>query len=158
VNLKDGKEIVLYKGLYCLNGKDELFLKVSDKLREYNQLEPFEYRTNLEIEVKPLVFMKNTTPEDKRKMQKENDADIKAKYKKIKEMNDGIYKRYEILSHTMNENIIDSIIMQIVSNFNEERNPKIKRPFDIIFDKDLKYIGISLNGKKKLSGNIIFAA
>lgn len=158
MNLKDGKEIVLYKGLYCLNGKDELFLKVSDKLREYNQLEPFEYRTNLEIEVKPLVFMKNTTPEDKRKMQKENDADIKAKYKKIKEMNDGIYKRYEILSHTMNENIIDSIIMQIVSNFNEERNPKIKRPFDIIFDKDLKYIGISLNGKKKLSGNIIFAA
>lgn len=158
VNIVNGKEVNLYKGLYCINGKDELFLKVSEQLRALAPMEGLEYRKTLEIEINPKVLSKGASNEEKKKIQKENEDDIKAKYKKLKELNAGIYKKYEILSHTMNENIIDSIIMQIVSNFKEERNPKIKRPFDIIFNKDLKYIGISLVGKKKMSGNLIFAA
>lgn len=158
VNVVNGKEINLYKGLYCINGKDELFLKVSDQLRALAPMENLEYRKTLEIDINPKVPPKGATNEEKKKIQKENEDEIKAKYKKLKELNAGIYKKYEILTHTMNDNIIDSIIMQIVSNFGDERNPKIKRPFDIIFNRDLKYIGISLVGKKKLTGNIIFAA
>lgn len=158
VNIVNGKEVNLYKGLYYINGKDELFLRVSDQLRALMPMEALEYRKTLEMEINPKVPAKGASNDEKKRIQKENDDDIKAKYKKLKELNGSIYKKYEILSHTMNENIFDSIIMQIVSNFGEDRNPKIKRPFDIIFNKDLKYIGISLVGKKKLSGNIIFAA
>lgn len=158
VNIVNGKEVNLYKGLYYINGKEELFLKVSDQLRALAPMGGLEYRKTLEIEIDPKVPAKGANNEEKKKIQKENEDDIKAKYKKLKELNGSIYKKYEILPHTMNENIIDSIIMQIVSNFDDNRNPKIKRPFDIIFNRDLEYIGISLVGKKKLSGSIIFAA
>jgi len=158
MNIENGKEVALYKGLYCINGKDELFFKVSDQLRTLAPMEGLEYRKTLEIDINQKVPSKGASNEEKKKFQKENEDEIKTKYKKLKEMNEGIYKKYVILSHTMNENIIDSIIMQIVSNFGDDKNPKVKRPFDIIFNKDLKYIGISLVGKKKLSGNIIFAA
>ena len=158
VSIISGKEVILYKGIYCINGKDELFLKVSDQLRLLNPMDPLEYRKDLEIEIKPQIPLKGATNEEKKRIQKENEDDIRIKYKKLKEENSGKYQKYEILTHTMNENIFDSIIMQIVSNFNEEKNPKIRKPFDIIFNKDLKYIGVSLVGKKKLSGNLIFAA
>lgn len=88
---------------------------------------------------------------------KNNDDEIKLRYKKLKENNSHIYKRFEILNHAMNKEITDSIIMQIVSNFSTQSG-KVKRPFDLIFSKDLKYIGISLIGTKKFTGNIIFAA
>ncbi len=158
VNIVNGKEVNLYKGLYCINGKDELFLRVSNQLRTLKPMAGLEYRKTLEIDINPKVAVKGASIEEKKMIQKENDDDIKAKYKKLKELNGGIYKKYEILSHTMNDNIIDSIIMQIVSNFSDEKNSKMKRPFDMIFNQDLKYIGLSLVGKKKLNGNIIFAA
>lgn len=158
VNITNGKELILYKGIYCINGKDELFLKVSDALRSLIPMDPLAYKKDLEIEIKQIPSTKGLSNEEKKKIQRENDEDIKNKYKILKETHKNLYKKFEILPHTMNENIIDSIIMQIVSNFNENKTVKVKRPFDIIFNKDFKYIGLSLIGKKKMSGSIIFAA
>lgn len=155
-NNVNGKEVILYKGLYCLSGKEELFREVSDTLRNLSPLYPFEYRKNLEIEIKQASIIKTLSEQEKKKIIKENEEDIKNKYKQLKLINASEYKRFEILTHTMNENILDSIIMQIVSNFKEQKSTKSKRPFDIIFNKELKFVGISLTGKKKYTGCIIF--
>ncbi len=158
VKITNEKELILYKGVYCITGKDELFLKVGDSLRTLKSMGPLEYRKELELEIKESTKIKGLSNEEKKQLQKENEGDIKNKYKKLKEIHENNYKKFEILPHAMNENIIDSLIMQIVSNFDENNNVKVKRPFDIIFNREFKYIGLSLIGKKKMSGVVIFAA
>lgn len=155
----NGKETILYKGVYCLAGKEELFHKVSESLRLLDPLQNLEYKRDLEITLKEPISSKAAKGnEEKKRLQKENDDHIKSEYKRLKKEFANEFKKFDILPHTMNDNIIDSIIMQIVSNFKEENNPKIKRPYDTIFNPEYKYVGISLHGKKKLSGAMIFAA
>ena len=157
VSQKNGKEIYIYKNLYCINGKEELFIQVSNVLKTLDALEPLEFSEELALEPENVKNRKPVDAQDKLALQKEKEADYKQRVKNLKEKLGRSYQKIEILSHTSNQEIEDSIIMQIISNFNAEKNSKIKRPFDLIFGSLFKKIGVQLNGGKKLNGQIIFA-
>lgn len=160
VTIRNGKEIYTYKGIYCIAGKEELFIQVSNTLKTLNPMEPLEYSSDLILDpenpnIKKII--KGLTDQEKSAIHKQKEADYKERLKSLKEKLSRKYQKIEALTHTTNENYEDSIIMQILSNFNIEKNPKAKRPFDIIFGEQFKYVGLSMTGNKKLTGNIIFA-
>jgi len=159
VTIRDGKEIYTYKGIYCISGKEELFIQVSNVLKTLDSLDPLELSEELALEPENVKNRKTTTPQEKLALQKEKDADYRQRSKNLKDKLNKKYKKIEIITHTTNENIEDSIIMQILSNFNADRNSKVKRPFDLIFSPNFKYIGIQMipNNKGKFNGQIILA-
>jgi len=154
---KNGKEIYIYKNLYCISGSEELFIQVSNVLKTLDPLEPFQFSEELVLEPENDTNRKPLNEQDKLILQKEKDAETKKRFKNLKEKLKSKFKNIEILSHTTNQDIEDSIIMQIVSNFNADKNSRAKRPFDIIFGEQFKFVGMQLTGKKKMNGHIIFA-
>jgi len=157
VTEKNGKEIYIYKNLYCISGKDELFIQVSNVLKTLDSLEPLEFSEELALEHENVKNRKPIDAQDKLALQKEKEADYKQRFKNLKEKVARTFQKIEILSHTTNEEIEDSIIMQIISNFNSDKSSKVKRPFDLIFGSQFKNIGVQLTGSKKINGQIIFA-
>lgn len=157
VTEKNGKEIYIYKNLYRISGKDELFIQVSNVLKTLDSLEPLEFSEELALECENVKNRKPIDDQDKIALQKEKEADYKQRVKNLKEKIARTFQKIEILSHTTNEEIEDSIIMQIISNFNSDKNSKVKRPFDLIFGSQFKNIGVQLTGSKKINGQIIFA-
>lgn len=157
VTEKNGKEIYIYKNLYCISGKEELFIQVSNVLKTLEPLNPLEFTEELALEPENVKNRKPVDAQDKLALQKEKEADYKQRVKNLKEKVSRSFQKIEILSHTTNEEIEDSIIMQIISNFNADKNSKVKRPFDLIFGAQFKNIGVQLNGSKKMNGQIIFA-
>ena len=157
VTIKNGKEVVIYKDNYCISGKEELFMKVSNFLRNFSPLEPLELSDELILEPEIVRKTKPSNDEEKAALQKEKEANYKFRLKNLRERLSGKLRKIEALTHTTNENVVDSIIIQIISNFNIEKTSKAKRPFDMIFSSEFKYIGVSLIGNKKMTGNIIFA-
>lgn len=157
VSEKNGKEIYIYKNLYCISGKEELFIQVSNVLKTLDALNPLEFSDELALEPDNVKNRKPVDAQDKLALQKEKEADYKQRVKNIKEKVGKTFQKIEILSHTTNEEIEDSIIMQIISNFNAVKNSKVKRPFDLIFGSEFKNIGVQLIGSKKMNGQIIFA-
>ena len=101
---------------------------------------------------------KNASPEEKAKAMKEKQNEDKANFKKIKNSLGMKYPKIKIFRHNMvNNDVEDSIVMQILTNFNFE-NKTNERFFDFIFGSDVKFVGVSLNGKKaKKEGFIILA-
>ena len=154
---KNGKEVYIYKNLYCISGSEELFIQVANVLKTLSPLEPLEFCEELVLEPENVTNRKPVSQEDKLALQKERDADTKKRFRNLKEKFKGKYSNIEILSHATNEEIEDAIVMQIVSNFNAGKNTKAKRPFDIILGEQYKYVGVQLSGNKKMNGYIIFA-
>lgn len=154
---KNGREIYIYKNLYCISGSEELFIQVANVLKTLDSLEPLEFSDELVLEPENVTNRKPLNEQDKLALQKEREADTKKRFKNLKDKLKGRFSNIEILSHTTNEEIEDAIIMQIVSNFNADKNSRAKRPFDIIFGQQFKYIGVQLSGNKKMNGHIIFA-
>ncbi len=154
---KNGKEIYIYKNLYCISGSEELFIQVANVLKTLDPLEPLNFTEELVLEPENVSDRKPLNEHDKLSLQKERDADTKKRFKNLKEKFKGKYSNVEILSHTTNKEIEDAIIMQIVSNFNAEKNSRSKRPFDIIFGQKFKHVGVQLTGNKKMNGHLIFA-
>jgi len=157
VTQKNGKEIYTYKNVYCISGKEELFVQVSNVLKNMDSQAPLMFSEELALEPENVKNRKPVDMQDKLALQKEKDADYRQRVKNLKEKLNQQFNKIEILSHTTNEEIEDSIIMQIISNFNLEKNSKIKRPFDMFFGEQYKFIGVQLSGNKKMTGNIIFA-
>jgi len=158
VSNKNGKEVFIFKNLYCISGKDELFMQVSNELKNFKPLAPLQFAEELVLEPENVKPRKTTNDQDKKEYSKEKEMDLKLRVKNLKDKLHEKYQKIEVLAHTTNEDIEDSIIMQIISNFNvEKNNSKIKRPFDIIFNEKFTNIGVQLKGNKKMNGNIIFA-
>ena len=120
-------------------------------------MEPLEFSEELALEHENVKNRKPIDAQDKLALQKEKEADYKQRFKNLKEKVARTFQKIEILSHTTNEEIEDSIIMQIISNFNSDKSSKVKRPFDLIFGSQFKNIGVQLTGSKKINGQIIFA-
>lgn len=154
---KNGREIYIYKKTYSISGSEELFIQVANVLKTLDPLEPLEFSEELVLEPENFTNRKPLNEEDKVALQKERDADTRKRYKNLKEKFKGKYSNIEILSHATNEEIEDAIIMQIVSNFNAGKNTKAKRPLDIIFGQQYRYLGVQLSGEKKMNGHLIFA-
>jgi len=157
VTEKNGKQIYIYKNNYCIGGNEELFIQVSNVLKTLDPLDPLDFSEELILEPENVRNRKPVDEQDKLALQKEKEADYKLRFKNLKEKLNKKYQKIEILSHTTNEDVRDSIIMQIISNFNVSKGSKVKRPFDIIFGSQFKNIGVQLNGNKKMNGYIIFA-
>jgi hypothetical protein len=154
---KNGKQMYLYKNLYCISGNEELFIQVSNVLKTLDSLEPLEFSEELILEPENVRNRKPINEQDKLALQKEKEADYKLRFRNLKEKINKKYQKIEILTHTTNEEIRDSVIMQIITNFNVGKNSKVKRPFDMIFGSQFKKIGVQLSGSKKMNGYIIFA-
>ena len=157
VTVKNGKEIFIYKNLYCIAGKEELFIQVSNVLKTLDPLDALEFSDELILEPENVKNRKPANDQDKLALLKEKDVDYKFRVKNLKEKLSRKFQKFEFLTHTTNEDIEDSIIMQIISNFNVEKNSKVKRPFDIIFGEHFKCVGVNMSGTKKMTGTIIFA-
>lgn len=125
-------------------------------LKTLDALEPLQFSEELALEPENIKNRKTLDAQDKLALQKEKEADYKQRVKNMKEKVGKAFQKIEILSHTTNEEIEDSIIMQIISNFNAEKNSKVKRPFDLIFGAQFKSVGVQLTGSKKRNGQIIF--
>lgn len=129
-------------------------------LRALTPLQPLEFSAELVLEPEDptLIITKDLSEQEKMAINKKKEASYKLRLKNLKEKISRNFEKIEALTHTTNENIEDSILMQILSNFNNEKiNSKVKRPFDIIFGETFRFVGVSMAGKKKLTGNIIFA-
>ena len=117
-------------------------------------MNPLQFSEDLIFNINNLNQIHALTVEEKFGIEKNNE--LKINYFKEKLSNK--YKNVEVLNHEINENIQDSIIMQIFYNFNSQNKKINKRPFDIIFSNELKYIGICmLGGFNNLKGNLVFA-
>lgn len=159
VTIKNNKEIPIYKGTYTLSGKDELFIQVSNSLKTLDPLPPLKFAEELYLlPAESKVNNKNATPEEKAKALKDKQLEDKANFKKIKTSLADKFPKIKIFRHNMmNNDVEDSIIMQILTNFNME-NKTNERFFDYIFNEQVHSIGVSLLGKKaKKEGFIILA-
>jgi len=156
VTEKNGKEIFIYKNLYCINGKEELFIQVSNVLKTLDPLEPLEFSDEMALEPENVKNRKTVDAQDRLALQKEKEADYKQRVRNMKAKLGRTFQKIEILSHTTNDEVEDSIVMQIISNFNAEKYSKVKKPFDLIFGSQFKNIGVQLIGGKKMNGQIIF--
>lgn len=156
--MKNDKEIYIYKNAYSLSGKDDLFIQVSNTLKTLDPLSPLEFSEDLYILPAVRNLAKDAKPEEKAKALKEKQIEDKANFKKIKISLADKFPKIKIFRHNMiNSDIEDSIIMQILTNFNFE-NKTNERFFDYIFNNEIKSIGVSLLGKKaKKEGFIILA-
>jgi hypothetical protein len=156
---KNNKEIPIYKGTYTLSGKDELFIQVSNSLKTLDPLPPLKFVEELYLlPAESKLKNKNATAEEKAKAQKEKQVEDKANFKKLKSSLGEKFQKIKIFRHNMmNNDVEDSIVMQILTNFNGE-NKTNERFFDYIFNENIEYIGVSLAGKKaKKEGFIILA-
>lgn len=160
VTTKNNKEIPIYKGTYTLSGKDELFIQVSNSLKQLDPLPPMKFAEELYLlpAESNLKNGKNATAEEKAKALKEKQMEDKANFKKIKNSLADKFPKIKIFRHNMmNNDVEDSIVMQILTNFNME-NKTNERFFDYIFNEQINHIGVSLTGKKaKKEGFIILA-
>lgn len=158
VTIKNNKEIPIYKGTYTLSGKDELFIQVSNSLKTLDPLPPLKYSEDLYLLPAETKLNKNATPEEKQRALKEKQSEDKANFKKIKSLLAVKFPKIKIFRHNMmNNDVEDSIVMQILTNFNGE-NKTNERFFDYIFNEQINNIGVSLSGKKaKKEGFIILA-
>ena len=158
IQKKNDKEIFIYKGIYSLSGKEELFIQVSNTLKTLDSYNPLEFSQDLYILPAEKILKKNASVEEKEKALKEKQLEDKNNFKKIKLNLANKFHKIKIFRHNMiNNDIDDSIIMQILTNFNYENNTK-ERFFDYIFSNEIKFIGISLSGKKaKKEGYILLA-
>jgi hypothetical protein len=156
---KNNKEIPIYKGTYTLSVKDELFIQVSNSLKTLDPLPPLKFVEELYLlPADSNLKNKNATAEEKAKAQKEKQIEDKANFKKLKSSFGEKFPKIKIFRHNMmNNDVEDSIVMQILTNFNGE-NKTNERFFDFIFNENINYIGVSLAGKKaKKEGFIILA-
>ena len=81
VTIKNGKEVVIYKDNYCISGKEELFMKVSNFLRNFSPLEPLELSDELILEPEIVRKTKPSNDEEKAALQKEKEANYKFRLK-----------------------------------------------------------------------------
>lgn len=155
---KNNKEICIYKGIYSLSGRDELFIQVSNTLKTLDPFIPLEFSEDLYIQPTEKYKKKNASEEEKAKALTEKQIEDKANFKKIKLSLADKFPKIKIFRHNMiNNDAEDSIVMQILTNFNYE-NKSCERFFDYIFNNEIKTIGVSLCVKKaKKEGFIILA-
>jgi hypothetical protein len=148
----------VYKGTYTLSGKDELFIQVSNSLKILHPLLPLEFSDELHLLPAEIKLNPNASQEEKTKALKDKQLEDKANFKQIKNSLSKKFPKIKIFRHNLvNSEIEDSIVMQILTNFNFE-NKTTERFFDFIFSPEIKNVGVSLVGKKaKKEGFIILA-
>lgn len=88
------------------------------------------------------------------KIKEEND---KLRFKNLRDKYNDKFSEFLIFSFLSADSIEDAFIVQFLCNFRSSKG-KNKRPVDIIFNENVKYIGVNVNEtKKKLKGYLIFA-
>lgn len=81
----------------------------------------------------------------------------KIRYRNLREKYNGLFKEFFVFPFISTEYIEDGLILQLLSTF-KAANRNNKRPIDIIFNENVKYIGVNLQKRnKQLNGYLIFA-
>jgi len=154
------KTKVIYKDKFYLPGGKDLFEEVAEYVMSKSKLEALKESKDLIMRPEdPNIIQINTTEEAKKQYKKEKEIDDKLRYKFLREENHkkGLFKEYFIFSFISGDSIEDALITQFLSNFRGHKG-KNKRPIDIVFNPNVKFIGINLTEKKdKLNGFLIFA-
>lgn len=154
------KNRITYKEKFIIPEGKDLFEEVARFLRLLPELELLKPSQDLIMKPQNLPFSSVETTEEKKKnfiVLKEQDD--KARYRSLRNENNlkGIFKEYFIFSFVSAESIEDALTAKLFCNFKNFKD-KTQRPIEIIFNPNVKYIGVNMSEKKKkLDGYLIFA-
>ncbi len=150
-----------YKDKFIIPGGKDLFIEVSNFIKNKTKLNPLNHSDNLILpEENPNIILENSSPEVMKKYKTLKEQDDKKRFRTLREDNSkkNLFKNYFIFCFICCESIEDALVAQLLCNF-KDNSKSNKRPIDIIFSDNVNSIGINLidRGNDKFEGYLIFA-